>query len=100
MADRCSSLTYLPVLLSLALTLLLCFGKRAQFAIPLGFERVGYQPVGGIDAHVTAASQVRFVLGSLDLLETQPVCLLQSGLQFLLDGERDFQCNWTHGFNQ
>jgi hypothetical protein len=35
----------LPVLLSVSLAFLLCLSKCSQFAIPLGFERVRYQPV-------------------------------------------------------
>ena len=90
----------LPVLLSVSLAFLLCLSKCSQFAVPLGFERVRYQPVLGLNAHIATASQVRFILGSFDLLQTQPVSLGESGLQFLLNGECDLKRYWTDRFDQ
>jgi len=41
----------LPVLLSVSLAFLLYLSQCSQFAVPLGFERVRYQPVLGLKCY-------------------------------------------------
>ena len=79
---------------------LLRLGQRAQFVVPIGFEGIGHQPVVRIDAEVTVLSEFGLVSCSLDVCPAQSVRFLQTGLQFLLDGEGDLKGNRAHGLDQ
>src|SRR6516164_6955870 len=80
-----------PILFVLLLILLLGGIQGPKFVVPLRFQGIGYQPVRRVDVQVASLRQVGFIPGSLDLLFTQTVHLLQAGLHLLLDGECDFQ---------
>ena len=75
-------------------------GQRAQFVVPISFEGIGHQPIVRIDAEVTALCEFGLVSCSRDVCLTRSVCFVETGLQFLLDGEGYFHCHWTHGLNQ
>ena len=47
--------------------------ERAQRGVPVGFEGVGDEPVGGVDGQVAAAGQVGVVAGALDVGGAQRV---------------------------
>ena len=59
----------------------------AQRGVPVGFEGVGDEPVGGIDGEVAAAGQVGVVAGALDVRGAQGVGLVGAVLQLGADGE-------------
>ena len=86
------------IFLTLLLVLLLRFLKSAQLPIPIGFQRIGHQPVIRINAHVTTLSQFRLIASAFHLLFAQPLHFVQSGLQFLLHGERHFDGYRRHDF--
>ena len=47
--------------------------EGAQGGVPVGFEGVGDEPVGGVDGEVAAAGQVGVVAGALDVGGAQRV---------------------------
>src|SRR5690242_16680771 len=51
----------------------LCLGEGAQRGVPVGFEGVSDEPVGGVDGQVAAAGQVGVVAGALDVRGAQRV---------------------------
>ena len=65
----------------------LCVGEGAQRGVPVGFEGVGDEPVGGVDGEVAAAGQVGVVAGALDVRGAQRVGLGGAVLEFGGDGE-------------
>ena len=56
--------------------------QRAEGGVPVGFEGVGDEPVGGVDGQVAAAGQVREVLGAFDVGGAQRVGLGGPVLEF------------------
>ena len=62
----------------------------AQGGVPVGFEGVGDEPVGGVDGQVAAAGQVGVVAGAFDVGCAQRVSLVGPVLKFGLDGEGGF----------
>ena len=81
----------LPILFPLTFTKFLRFSQHLQLGIPIGLERIGYEPIVGIHPQISPACQLGFVTGSLHLLLAQSVGFLQARLQFLLHRECDFQ---------
>ena len=81
-------------LLAGALVVLFGVGQVAQPGVPVRFEGVGGQPVGGVDGQVAAAGGVSGVPGPLHVGGAQRVGLLGLGLQLggdlqgSLDGQR------------
>ena len=61
--------------------------QGAKRGVPVGFEGVGDEAVGGIDGEVAAAGQVGVVAGALDVRGAQGVGLVRPVLQFGADGE-------------
>ena len=53
--------------------------EGAQRGVPVGFEGVGDEPVGGVDGEVAAAGQVGVVAGALDVGGAQGVGLGRRG---------------------
>jgi hypothetical protein len=85
---------------------LLCgFGQSSQLLVPIGFERVGDEPVLGVDHHESLARQLRLVFDRLHVPGPQPVGLqhplleLPAHLQRQLDrgGRDDLADERTHG---
>ena len=64
--------------------------EGAQGGVPVGFEGVGDEPVGGVDGEVAAAGQVGVVAGALDVRGAQGTGLVGAVLEFGLDGEGGF----------
>ena len=62
--------------------------EGAQRGVPVGFEGVGDEAVGGVDGEVAAAGQVGVVAGALDVGGAQRVGLGGAVLQLGGDGER------------
>ena len=62
-------------------------GQGAERGVPVGFEGVGDEPVGGVDGEVAAAGQVGVVAGALDVGGAQGVGLVGAVLQLGGDGE-------------
>jgi hypothetical protein len=81
-----------PVLLTLLLLFFLGGLAGPQLVVPLGLQRIRDQPVVRINAHVASPGQVRLILRPLHLLTAQPIGVVQTGLEFGLNVERDFQC--------
>ena len=79
------------ILLALLLILLLSGVQGPQFVIPVGLERIGDQAVGRVDVQVASLREIGLIPSTLHLLLAQMVHLLPSGLNLLLDLERDFQ---------
>ena len=62
--------------------------EGAQGGVPVGFERAGDEPVGGVDGEVAAAGQVGVVAGALDVGGAQRVGFGGAVLEFGGDGGR------------
>jgi hypothetical protein len=56
-------------------------GEGAQRGVPVGFEGVGDEPVGGVDGEVAAAGQVGVVAGALDMRGAQRLGLVGAVLE-------------------
>ncbi len=65
--------------------------EGAEGIVPVGLQRVGDQPVVGVDGQVAAAGELGVVAGAFDLGAAQLVGLVGAGFQLGLDGERDLQ---------
>ena len=72
-------------------------GEFAQRGVPVGFQGVGDEPVGGVDGEVAAAGLVGVVVGALDVGGADAVGIGGSGVEFVGDGERDFEGQWGEG---
>jgi hypothetical protein len=72
----------------------------AQGGVPVGFEGVGDEPVGGVDGQVAAAGQVGVVAGALDVGCAQRVSLVGPVLELGLDGEGGFDGQRGEGLNE
>jgi hypothetical protein len=57
--------------------------------VPLGFQFVGDEPIRGIDLQVAAAGKIRLVACALDGSAMQPIGLVESYLELLLDRQGD-----------
>jgi hypothetical protein len=66
-------------------------GELAELVVPVRFEGVGDEPVGGVDGQVAAAGGVGGVLGTLDVRGADLVGLGGAGGEFVGDGQGDFQ---------
>src|SRR6202022_4446401 len=77
-----------PIILALLLILLLSGIQCPQFVVPVSFEGIGYQPIRRIYVKITSLSEIGLIAGALHLFLAQTIHLIQSGLHFLLDGER------------
>ena len=64
--------------------------EGAQGGVPVGFQRAGDEPVGGVDGQVAAAGQVGVVAGALDVRGAQRVGFGGAVLEFGGDGEGGF----------
>src|ERR1700694_703634 len=89
-----------PIVFALLLILLLGSMQCPQFVVPVGLERIGYQPVRRVHMKVAPLSQISLIPGSLDLLLAQTVQLIPSCLHLFLDGERDFQRQGSDGIDE
>ena len=63
--------------------------EGAQGGVPVGFEGVGDEAVGGVDGEVAAAGQVGVVAGAFDVGGAQRIGLVGTVLELGLDGEGD-----------
>ena len=88
------------ILLASFFVLLLSVGECSQFLVPVGLQRIRNQSVFRIDPHVAALRQFRFIASTLDMLASQAIRFIEARLQFLLHGERDFQSDRIHQFQQ
>jgi hypothetical protein len=79
------------IIFALLLILLLGGVQCPQFVVPVSLEGIGYQAVRGVDVKVASLSEIGLIAGTLNLLLAQMLHLIQSGLNLLLDPERDFQ---------
>jgi hypothetical protein len=61
---------------TLVLVVVLCLGEGAECVVPVGFEGIGDQPVGGIDVQIPLTRQVGRVLNALDLEAAEPIGIL------------------------
>jgi hypothetical protein len=68
-----------------------CLRQQAELSIPICLQRVGNEPVCGINLDVAATREIGFVAGRLDFLATKPVCLDSAVLEFSLHRQRDLQ---------
>src|SRR6266508_2943123 len=75
-------------------------GELAQGGVPVGFEGVGDEPVGGVDGEVAAAGLFGVVLGAVHGGGAQPVGVLGAGGEFVGDGEGGFQGEWGEGVDE
>src|SRR6266581_3395418 len=64
-------------------------GQGAQRGVPVGFQGVGDEPVGGVDGQVAAAGGVGGVLGALHVKLPEMIGVLGLGSQLVGDGEGD-----------
>ncbi len=63
--------------------------ELAQPLVPFGLQRVGYQPVVGVDLGVATTGQFGLVAGALKLRLSQCGGLLDALRDLLLNGQRD-----------
>jgi len=61
--DRCSLLIadHLPILFPLTFTKLLRFNQHLQLGVPIGLERIGYEPIVRVHPQITSACQLGFI---------------------------------------
>jgi hypothetical protein len=88
------------IILALLLILLLGRIQCPKLVVPFRLEGIGDEPVRGVYVKVASLSQISLVPGPLDLFLAQVVHLIQSGLNLLLDGERNFQCQRGDGVDE
>ena len=74
--------------------------QGAQRGVPVGFEGVGDEPVGGVDGEVAAAGQVGVVAGALDVRGAQRVGLVGAVLELGGDGEGGFDGQRGEGVDE
>ena len=89
-----------PIGLLLALTFVLGLRQGSQFLIPIGFQCIGNEAIGGINVHVSPLRQFGFIAGAFDPLLSQPVGFIEPRLQLLLNRQRDLQRQRRHGLHQ
>ena len=65
--------------------------QRAERVVPVAFERVGDEPVVGVDGEVAAAGELGVVAGSVDVGAAELVSFAGAGFELGLDGERDLE---------
>src|SRR5207302_4795057 len=65
--------------------------RQGQFAIPIRFERSGYQTVIGIDPLVAAFGQPSFITGALDLHVAKTIRLRLLRLDLLVHFQRQLR---------
>ncbi len=75
----------------LALVLALGCLERTQRVVPVGFERVGDEPVVGVDGEVAAAGELGTLACALDVTLPQLVGFISAGFELGLDVERDLE---------
>jgi hypothetical protein len=73
---------------SVALVGVFGVGELAQLVVPVGFELVGDEPVGGVHGEVAAAGGVGGVLGALHAHLADPVGIGGALSKLGGDGER------------
>jgi hypothetical protein len=69
----------------------------AQRVVPVGLERVGNEPIVGVDGEVAAARELGALARAVDLRAAQLVGFVGALLEFGLDGERDVEREWGDG---
>jgi hypothetical protein len=74
-----------------AVVVVLGFGEVAELLVPVGLERVGDEPVVGVDGEVAAAREGGLVAGALDVPEPQLVGSVGALLELGGDAERDLE---------
>ena len=65
--------------------------EGAEGVVPVGLERVGDEPVVGIDGEVAAAGELGPLAGALDVAAAESVGFVGARFQLGLDGERDLE---------
>jgi hypothetical protein len=75
-------------------------GDLLQGAIPVGFQFVGDEAIGGIDLQIPAAGEIRVVARALDGAAMQSVGLVEPRLELLLDRQRDLQGQRRDGLEE
>jgi hypothetical protein len=71
--------------LTLSFVFLTRLFELSKLIVPDCLQRIGNQPVVGVDAHITDTCLLGFVLCPFDNLATQTVGLSQALLELLLD---------------
>lgn len=74
--------------------------ELTQPLIPLGFQRIGYQPVVGIDFHVAAPGELGLVAAALQLRLSQGGGLLDALRDLVLHGQSHFDSRRRHRLQQ
>ena len=82
-----------PIGGTLALVIRLRLGEGPQPGIPVDFQRIGDEPIGGVDLKVPVARAVGLVLRPLDLPVAQAIGLLEARGDLLLHGQRELECH-------
>jgi hypothetical protein len=82
------------------LVFLLSLSQQAEFFVPLHFQRVGYQTIVRVNAHIADASLVSFILSALHLFLAKPIPFGQSSLDFTLDFEGHLERERCHTLYQ
>ena len=85
-----------PVRLLLLFAVVLGLRQRAELVVPVRFQSIGDQTIARIDLQVATLGEVGLVAGAFDLLLPQSIGIVESLLQFVLDGKSDFQGHERH----
>ena len=72
----------------------------SQALVPVRLERIGDQPVVGIDFEVTSTRELGLIAGAFKLGTSQSFGGLDSPRDFFLHGERNLQCRGCHRIEQ
>ena len=77
----------------------LSFSKDSQLVVPVGLERIGNQSIGGVHLHISATSEIDFILCPLDLLAAQAIDIFVALLNLLPNGKRHLDGHGGHGLD-
>ena len=74
--------------------------QRAERVVPVGLERVGDEPVVGVDGEVAAAGEFGALAGALDVGAAELVGFVGAGFELGLNVERDLERERGDGVEQ
>ena len=77
----------------------LSFSKDSQLVVPVGLERIGNQSIRGVHLHISATSEIDFILCPLDLLAAQAIDIFVALLNLLPNGKRHLDGHGGHGLD-
>jgi hypothetical protein len=84
------------IILALAFILGLRIAECTQLLIPVSFQRIGDQTIGGIDVKIATPREIGLISRLFDFFVAQAVCLVDASLKLLLNRQCDLERQWGH----